>query len=428
MFLYTEQVDKYFSFEVFMKFYRKLSSSEDKKRVRINMYGYYLELREKLEKGTYKPLKFKCFYVTYPNPREIFSPAFSDRIIHHLLVSILYPITETFIFDSYANREGKGTHKAIERLQYFMRQIPQKDCYAFQCDIENYFISINKHIVFKLLFKHIEMLGLNQKDRAFVVFLLNRIVLQDIRKESILSGDISKKSLLPHHKSLFNQENHKGITAGALINQFISMVYLNEVDWYIKNQLKIKYYIRYVDDFIFIDNTTKNFDKLKQDLSLFLEKELGLALHPKKFKIQNVSKGIDYLGYIVRPHYILVRKRTISNLKEKLRFFNWLVNPKIYDSKKVKKIFERNSISKQFRNNEIKEGVKLDLQVIIQMLQTINSYYGILCKANTYNLRVFLYEKYFENLKEFFTPKNSFRAFILKPSVVKAYACRGYLS
>jgi len=139
---------------------------------------------------------------------------------------------------------------------------------------------------------------LNQKDRAFVVFLLNRIVLQDIRKESILSGDISKKSLLPHHKSLFNQENHKGITAGALINQFISMVYLNEVDWYIKNQLKIKYYIRYVDDFIFIDNTTKNFNKLKQDLSLFLEKELGLALHPKKFKIKNVSKGIDYLGIL----------------------------------------------------------------------------------------------------------------------------------
>lgn len=428
MFLYSEQVKKYFNFETFMKFYKKLSSSEDKKRVRVNMYGYYLSLREKLEKGTYRPLQFKCFYVSHPNPREIFAPAFSDRIIHHLLVSILYPITDSFIDDSYANREGKGTYKAIERLQYFMRQFPQKDCYAFQCDIENYFITINKHIVFKLIFKHMSTLKINQKDRAFVVFLLNKIVLQDIRKECIFSGDISKRKALPHHKSLFNQEKHKGVSAGALINQFISMIYLNEIDWYIKNDLKINYYIRYVDDFIFIDNTTKNFNKLKKDLSLFLEKELGLALHPKKFKIQNVSKGIDYLGYIIRPHYILIRKRTISALKDKLRFFNWLLDPELYDSNRVKKHFEKNNISKQFRNGDIKKGEEVDLQIIIQMLQTINSYYGILCKANSYNLRVSLYEKHFESLKEFFIPKNSFRAFILKPKIVKAYACRGYLA
>lgn len=419
---YTKQVEEYFSFSHFIKFYKKASSSNDKNKIRINMYGFYLEIKERLLSGKFKPLHYKCFYVKDPNPREIFAPSFADRIIHHLIVSILYPIDDFFIDNSYANRKGKGTHKAIKKLQYFMRQYPQRDCFYLQMDIQNCFMSINKYILFKLIFKQLNKLKLSFENKDFIVYLLNSTILHDPTKNVIFSGDLSKKNLIPSGKSLFNQPKHKGLTSGSLTSQFEALVYLNELDWFVINELKIDNYIRYVDDFIIIDNGTKRFEFIKEKIANFLESNLEMKLHPKKIKCQNVSKGIDSLGYIIRPHYLLVRKRTINTLKNKLRFFNWLINPNLYKKNTVKKDYDRNSISKNFRLGLLKEGEFLDLQTIVQMLQVINSYYGIFSFANSYNLRRFLYDNHFEALKEFFIPKNSFRAFILKPNIIKLYA------
>lgn len=415
---FTEQVEKYFSFDDFIYYYKKIANSEKKKTRRANMMAFYESLRVQLENGTYQPKSYNCFFVKDPQPREIFSPYFDDRIIHHLVIRLIYPMQKNFIEDSFANQAGKGTHKAIYKLQYYMRQYKQSECCYMQCDVKSYFVSINKHILFKIIFKQMDKMDLSKSDREFIVFLLNKIILQDPTKNPVFTGNRKLLEQIPKHKSLFYQQKHKGLPIGAHTSQFESLLYLNELDWFVKENLQIEHYIRYVDDFVILGNGTKSFNTIRKNIEDFLQNNLELTLHPNKTNIQHITKGVNFLGYIVRPHYLLVRKRNIHAIKDKLRFFNWLINPQDYKKNTVKKYFETNSVSKLYRKGLIKEGQEPTLLLLNGILQTINSYYGIFAIANSYNLRVNIYNKYFENLKEYFVPKNSFRAFILKPSYI----------
>lgn len=414
--MFKEQVEKYFTFDNFIEYFSKISNSSEKEKRKINLYHIYKTIKEELESGEWHPKSYSCFFVKDPAPREIFSPYFDDRIVHHLLVNILYKIDENFIDDSYANRKGKGTHKAIKQLQYYTRQYAQKECFYMQCDIKSYFVSIDKKILVDLIEKQMGKIGLSGKDKEFAKLLLDRIILQDPTKNVIFTGNRELLTLIPKHKSLFYQDKDKGRPIGSLTSQFESLIYLNELDWYIKDELDIKHYIRYVDDFVILANNSKEFNEIKNKISVWLKCNLKLELHPKKFKIQNISKGVDFLGYIIRPHYLLVRKRTVNALKDKLRFFNWLLFPELYDKSKIKKHFETNKLSKMYRRGEIEEGVKVNHLILNSILQTINSYYGIFGFANSHNLRRNIYTNHFKNLKEFFIEKNSFGSFVISPN------------
>ncbi|ETR65394.1 MAG: hypothetical protein OMM_14325, partial [Candidatus Magnetoglobus multicellularis str. Araruama] len=186
----------------------------------------------------------------------------------------------------------------------------------------------------------------------------------------------SPKELLlriPKQKSLFDRSHNKGLPIGNLTSQFFANIYLNELDQYVKHHLKCKFYMRYVDDFILLHPDKKQLSEWLLQIQGFLKSHLKLELNNKCTKIQPISNGINFLGYIVRPDYILCRNRVIINLKEKLH------------------AFEKQLISKKdgiFRVHYNEESVS-------SLLSTLNSYLGHFKHADTHRLKKKLFKTYY---------------------------------
>ncbi|MBU3924172.1 MAG: RNA-directed DNA polymerase [Nanoarchaeota archaeon] len=109
---------------------------------------------------------------------------------------------------------------------------------------------------------------------------------------------------------------------GNLTSQFFANIYLNELDHFVKHKLRVKHYIRYVDDFILLHKSKRQLERWQKDIGNFLETKLGLELHPQKSKIISLSKGIDFVGFRNYYHYRLLRKRNIKNMERKINLFN----------------------------------------------------------------------------------------------------------
>ena len=161
----------------------------------------------------------------------------------------------------------------------------------------------------------------NKVTNPEIIWLTERILFWDCTHSYISKGHQQLLFDIPPNKSLFGKNNRCGLPIGNLTSQFFANIYLNELDQFIKHQLKAKYYIRYTDDFILLSQDREELLRWKEDIKCFLIKELSLQLHPKRQKLQPVSNGIDFLGYIIRHNYILVRRRVINNLKAKLKEF-----------------------------------------------------------------------------------------------------------
>jgi len=308
----------------FANIYRQYLNCRKNKRNTINALKFeiraeenLLKLQEELQKKTYYPSRSVCFVVNRPKPREIFAADFKDRVVHHILVDYLEKIWEKiFICDSYACRKDKGTHKGVKRLQSFMRRITKngsRRAYYMQLDIRSFFVNIDKGILFNLITKRVK--------NEDILWLARTVIFHDCTKDYIFKGDRSVLKKIPSHKSLFEQENKRGLPIGNLTSQFFANVYLNELDQFVKHNLKVKYYIRYADDFILLSDKKEELAGWTEKIETFLKNRLNLTLHPKRRKLQPISNGIDFLGYIVRRNYILVRRRVINNMKTKLRYF-----------------------------------------------------------------------------------------------------------
>jgi hypothetical protein len=187
------------------------------------------------------------------------------------------------------------------------------------------------------------------------------------------------------------------------------------LDQFIKHQLKIKYYIRYVDDFVILGKDTKTLVSWQKEIQIFLQEKLKLTLHPKKLIIQHQSKGINFLGYIIREKYLLVRRRIIKAFKRKLYFFNHLVDPQNFSVADPPSILK---LSKYYFKKELVPPLIPDLVLLQKMLAVINSYYGIFSFANTYNLRKTLYEKHFHHLKKYFLSKKDYKTIKINPALL----------
>jgi RNA-directed DNA polymerase len=386
--------------------------------------GSFLEIPEltntlfsSIENDYYRPSRFSCFAVKDPKIREIFAPDYKDRIIHHLIAdTIQETIDKKFIFDCYSNRKGKGIHLAIKRLRKFMRRA--ENHYYLMADVKTFFPSINKNILWKILFKHIESIkDISREGKRMVLNLSRMIIFQDpINPSPVFTGNKSLLSLVPKEKSLFHAPKNKGLPIGSLTSQFFANVYLNELDQYAKHRLKIKYYLRYVDDFIILGKDTESLMTWQEEIQKFLKEKLDLNLHPKKTIIQHKSKGINFLGYVVREKYLLVRKRTIKSLKRKLYFFNHLIDPKAFPFADPPGTLK---LSKLYIKKEIVAPVTPDLAFLQKLLTVINSYYGILSFANSYKLRKNIYDKHFYRLKDYFFPESDYRLIKINPAFIE---------
>lgn len=253
-----------------------------------NLQQNLQELQNELLFHTYQPQPLTTFILRDPKTRKISESAFRDRIVHHAIHNVIEPFFDkSFIYDSYANRKGKGTLKALERFDHFKRKVSHnntKPCYVLKADIKHYFETVDRKILMNILKRKI--------DDERLLWLIKKI--------------------------LNNFSQKQGMPLGNLTSQFFANVYLNELDHFVKHQLKAKYYIRYVDDFVILHDSKIVLEEFKSKIDNFLKEKLKLELHPEKSKILILDHGINFLGFRVFYHHKLIRKKNIRKFERKL--------------------------------------------------------------------------------------------------------------
>ena len=247
-----------------------------------------LRLKEELEDNTYQPSPYRYFEISDPKKRTISVAPFRDRIVHHALVGILEPVFEKrFIYDSYATRKEKGTHKAIRRAQEFMK----KNYFFLKTDVAKYFDSISHDILMELLRTKI-------KDEN-VLILAERIIRNSDTSREIQEG--------------------VGLPIGNLTSQFFANVYLDPQDHYMKDKLGVKYYIRYMDDMVMFSDSRNELKSLLKQMRFFLRDRLKLVLKERVTQINTRLHGLPFLGFRVFPNLLRIRQENFRRLKGRMR-------------------------------------------------------------------------------------------------------------
>ena len=301
-------------------------------RFSILKFGYRLEenllsLRWELIHKTYQHGRYREFVVTDSKKRLIKAAPFRDRVVHHAIVNVIEPILDKgFIYDSYACRKGKGTHAAVIRLEHFIKSL--RSCppataldssrsasggherererervngaprfYCLKCDVSKYFDNVDHQTLLGFLRKKI-------KDEN-ILWLLTEII----------------------------ESDPQGIPIGNLTSQLFANVYLNELDHFVKRELKERYYLRYMDDFLILGSDKRHLSEVKETVRTFLRDRLKLELHPKKAEIAPIDKGVDFLGYVLRDGKRFLRKSTVKRfMKKKRRYEAMAKNGKITEA------------------------------------------------------------------------------------------------
>ena len=290
-----------------------------------------LNLYEDLKSGKWLPGKSSCFIVKKPVIREIFAAPFRDRIVHHLLINRLSSYFEKyFIRDSFACRKEKGIFAAVSRLERFIRSESEngkKECFVLKVDIKGFFMSINRALLCEKLEKFIDCKILSDNDdkiildKEFIKSLVRKIVLADPTKNCIRRSPLSFWDSLPSDKSLFTCKKGCGLPIGNLTSQVFANFYLSEFDHFIKHTLRIKKYVRYVDDCVIVHEEKDYLKMLVPELRKFLSEKLYLTLHPKKIYLQKASHGVEFLGAFIKPSHTVIGRRTKGNFVKKLQVY-----------------------------------------------------------------------------------------------------------
>lgn len=282
----------------------------------IDYENNLVQLCKEINSGTYKIGRSIAFIVDKPVKREIFAADFRDRVVHHLIIGKLNHLFEKqFIYDSYSCRVGKGTHFGIQRIDKFIRQCSSnytKDCYILKLDLQGFFMSINKTILFAKLEKFIKE-KYQAHDKELIIKLSKQVIFNDPTKNCIIKGYKSDWVNLPQTKSLFYSKPNCGLPIGNLTSQVFANFYMDSFDHYMKHDLKIRYYGRYVDDFVIVHEDKEYLKKLIPILSEYLQTVLQVTIHPKKIYLQHYSKGVKFSGTVILPKHIYIADRTKGN-------------------------------------------------------------------------------------------------------------------
>ena len=310
---------------------------------KLHYEKHLLQIHNELATQTYQPGTYKSFIIYEPKQRKVLAAPLKDRVVHHALHDVIEPIIDRkFIFDSYACRKNKGTHAAITQVQRFM----QANQYFMYLDVKKYFPSINHRILKEIVEKHI-----HQQD---VLQLFHLIINSSVPASNDKMPD------------LFSEEK-KGLPIGNLTSQFLANLYLNELDQYIKHELKLKYYVRYMDDFVVFGNDKPLLIQTEKDIISFCNNKLQLSLHLKG-GIKQYTEGLGFLGFKIYWKHKRLKGVCLNRYLQK------------YKNKQ-----------KEFLSSRITEP---DLQCSIDSWQNHISF------ADTFGLQNFLRSKYNINLTE----------------------------
>lgn len=271
----------------------------------MNLEQNLVELFEDLHTGRYQPGPSICFIVTRPKAREVWAAGFRDRVVHHLLYNRLGPRFEhSFIADSCACIKGRGTLYAVERLEAKIRSVTQnwsRPAWYLKADVANFFVAIDKRRLWNLLEARI--------GEPWWRDLAATVLFHDPRPDVDLRCSPEQLLLVPAHKRLANQPEYRGLPIGNLSSQFFANVYLNELDQFVKHQLRAPHHIRYVDDFVLLHESRAWLASTLAEIDAFLPRELGVQLNPRKTILQPIERGVDFVGQVIKPWYRRIRPR-----------------------------------------------------------------------------------------------------------------------
>ncbi len=325
-------------FQSWDQFKRKKRKREDVQYFERHLEDNIFQLQHDLATLQYKHASYHQFYVTDPKQRHISKASVRDRLVHQLVYSILTEeLDRKFIFHSLSCRLRKGTHVGVTQLQKMIQKISTNGklpCFALKMDIRRFFDTVNHKILKVLLRKNI------QDNQALKIIDM----------------------IIDSFKIKETPEGAVGIPLGNVTSQFFANLYLHELDDFVKQNLREKYYLRYCDDFIILSNDEMHLRYLILTIQEFLQTQLQLELHPKKLMIRKLTQGIDFVGSILFEKYVITRTRTKKRMKHRLKeaYENYLIG-------------------------------KIDATSMDQKLQ---SYLGILSHANQYTLSTALKNAY----------------------------------
>ncbi len=318
----------------FMKFYeahnRARKNKTNKREViefEMNLEQNLVNLIREIESGRYKVGEYRSFVVYEPKERVIEALPYRDRVVHQWYVhEFIFPyILPKFIDTTYACLDDKGTHNAVAKIEKYMRiykrNIDSK-FWILKCDISKFFYSINPKILFEILCK-------TYKDKKLLKF--------------------TKKILFENR-----EKNTVGIPIGNYTSQYFANIYLNGLDQYAKRILSLKYYVRYMDDFIILLKTKEECIEVKKKIEEFIESSLNLKLNKKSRYYPN-KIGVNFCGYRTFCTHRLLRVSSKKKIKRKIK--KW--------------------------NNDFKRG-NINITFV---LQSLNSWLSHTSYCNSYNLK-----------------------------------------
>jgi RNA-directed DNA polymerase len=279
----------------FKNLLRAYYQARKNKRTRIKLLKFELNFEDRLigigkqlKDGTYKPKQYHQFLVYEPKVRQISAPALIDRIVHHAIINIIEQVFDRqFTPNTFACRKGKGTHLCLLKASACYKIMAEKQAgfYVLKCDIKSYFANVNHQILIKF-------------------------VAQSIRCSKTLK-------LLKIIINSYQDSLGKGIPIGNLTSQLFANIYLHPLDIFVTKELGEINYFRYMDDFVILSSNKDYLLELRNQIKNFLENNLNLQLHPQKSNIFRADRGLDFVGFMMKPIGITKRKKTLRRYKKR---------------------------------------------------------------------------------------------------------------
>lgn len=269
-------------FGAWSEFKRGKTKKQDIAVFSADLEEHIFALHRELAERKYRHGPYTHFVVRDPKRRDIHKASVRDRLLHQALVRVLTPIFERqFIFDSYSSRKKKGVHAAVSRLRGFLWRLSRnntKTVWVLKCDIRRFFDSVDHT-------RLLEQCRMRASDTR-VILLLSDVI------------------------GSFETARGKGIPLGNVTSQLFSNVYMHPFDEFVKRELRVKYYLRYADDFVLLAHTRHELESLVPRLEDVLENSLSLLLHEDKVFLRKWHQGVDFLGYTLYPHFTVLRTKT----------------------------------------------------------------------------------------------------------------------
>ena len=339
-------------FDAYFDCRRTKRNSINQLRFEADLESNLVTLYRELSNGSYRVGRSIAFVVLYPKIREIWAAEFRDRIVHHLIYNAISDrFYRRFIRDSYACIPGRGTHDGMRRVSGFGRSITRnwtRPAFFLKADVANFFNSIDRQLVVELVARHVS--------EPWLIDLIRQVALHDPRPGAVMRSPAALFARVPRHKSLLHAPDGKGLPIGNLTSQFFANLYLNEFDQFVKHRLKARYYGRYVDDMVLLDQDPHVLNDWYTQMDTFLKATLGLHLHPRKKQLNRAEVGINFTGFIIKPGRIYLRQTSLSGCKRRIRAWE-------------------------------RRGAPVDPETLREFSQSLNSYLGMLRQVNGYAAR-----------------------------------------